>query len=730
MAVTILENRGIVSKEAIADWLNPSEDSIYSPFLFSDMQKAVDRIHQAIDSQELITVYGDYDADGITSTTILVETLEVMGANVNYHIPNRFTEGYGPNQASYQNLIDQGTQLFITVDNGVSGKETVEFLNDQNIDIIITDHHNLPQELPNALAIIHPRLNEQSYPFDDLAGVGVSFKLCCALLDETAYELLDLVAVGTIADMVSVTGENHALLKFGIDALKNTQRLGLRQLLSEAGANLADLDETSIGFVISPRLNSLGRLANADKAVELLLSDNPKICESLAKEIEKVNVDRKELVVNTTKEALTLAKSSQYQNQKTLIIYQEHWHEGILGIVANKIVEETQKPAILLTKSQNGVLKGSGRSVQGFDLFAALTPIKSELVSFGGHNMACGLSVKETYLTNLIQKFEESFSLKSEDNEQLFDCCLTPDELTLDKLEEISVFGPFGTDFETPLFKIDLPNISFARKIGQTQDHLKFTMINSKGMQVAGIGFNYPHVDLNLFKEKGILYGELSKNEWQGKVTPQLMLKYLDFEKERIIDCRHYQFQQIMTVQGVYGFFNESKRQVFKEKLQLNDSQTQLLRPNKGLPQTLIVMDQPLNNQQLEAIFSQSTVEQVYFYSQIKNLNLAQIPNQNVFREVLKYFYQHNNLKTTDLTQVASFFNLSIYELNLILRVFLELNFVKIDRVLIKPVENVQSKELTSSRLLQQTQKQLQFVNQINAMSSLDLKRHILQYLD
>ncbi|WP_207233252.1 single-stranded-DNA-specific exonuclease RecJ [Holzapfeliella floricola] len=230
MAVTILENRGIVSKEAIADWLNPSEDSIYSPFLFSDMQKAVDRIHQAIDSQELITVYGDYDADGITSTTILVETLEVMGANVNYHIPNRFTEGYGPNQASYQNLIDQGTQLFITVDNGVSGKETVEFLNDQNIDIIITDHHNLPQELPNALAIIHPRLNEQSYPFDDLAGVGVSFKLCCALLDETAYELLDLVAVGTIADMVSVTGENHALLKFGIDALKKHSKIRIKAI--------------------------------------------------------------------------------------------------------------------------------------------------------------------------------------------------------------------------------------------------------------------------------------------------------------------------------------------------------------------------------------------------------------------------------------------------------------------------------------------------------------------
>ncbi|MGX4763373.1 single-stranded-DNA-specific exonuclease RecJ [Holzapfeliella sp. JNUCC 72] len=729
IAVTLLENRGLTSKEAIEDWINPSEESIHDPFLFTDMQKAVDRIHQAIDAQEQITVYGDYDADGITSTAILVETLEIMGANVNYHLPNRFNEGYGPNQASYQKLINEGTQLFITVDNGVSGKEAVEFLNEQGIDIIITDHHNLPQVLPDALAIIHPRLANQAYPFDDLAGVGVSFKLCCALLGETAYELLDLVAIGTIADMVAVTGENHTLLKFGVEALQNTQRLGLRQLLVESGANLDDLDETSIGFVISPRLNSLGRLENAGKAVELLLNDNPETCELLAKEIETINIKRKELVVTTTKEALELAKSTQYQNQNTLIIYQESWHEGILGIVANKVVEETQKPAILLTKAENGVLKGSGRSIQGFDLFTALTPIKSELVSFGGHDMACGLSVEEDKLDNLIQKFEASFSLNSQDSEQLFDCSLTPDDLTLEQLKEISALGPFGTNFEMPLFKINSPHISFARKIGQTQDHLKFTMLNSKGMQVSGIGFNYPNVDLNTFKEKGILYGELSKNEWKGKVTPQLMLKHLEFEKEQVIDCRHYQFNQIMAVQGTFGFFNEEKLNAFKEKLNIDDDQAVLLRSSNPKSQTIIIMDQPLNNQQLEAVLSSSAIEQVYFYGQIKNLHLTQMPSQDKFREVLKYFYQHHDLKTTDLKQLTAYFNLSIYELNLILRVFLELNFVKIDRVLIKPVENVQSKALTSSNLLQQTQKQLQFVNQLNAMSSSDLKRHILQYL-
>ncbi|MEJ6348516.1 single-stranded-DNA-specific exonuclease RecJ [Holzapfeliella sp. He02] len=729
IAVTILENRGLTSKDALVDWLTPSEEGLHDPFLFTNMQKAVDRIFQAIDAQEQITVYGDYDADGITSTSILVETLLIMGAKVNYHLPNRFTEGYGPNKESYQKLINDGTQLLITVDNGVSGKEAIEFLNEQGVDCIITDHHNLPQELPDALAIIHPRLAGQAYPFDDLAGVGVSFKLCCALLGETAYELLDLVAIGTVADMVAVTGENHTLLQLGVEALRNTQRLGLRQLLTEAGTNLDDLDETSIGFVISPRLNSLGRLENAGKAVELLLNDNPETCEALAKEIDQVNDERKQLVVKTTKEALQLARSNQYNTHNTLLIYQDNWHEGILGIVANKVVEETQKPAILLTKAENGVLKGSGRSVQGFDLFSALTPIKSELVSFGGHDMACGLSVEESQLSNLIDAFEASFSISDQHQEQLFDCQITPDQLTLETLQELSALGPYGTDFDTPLFKIESPHISFARKIGQNKDHLKFTMLNSKGMQVSGIGFNYPHVDVNAFTEKGILYGELSKNEWQGKVTLQLMMKFLDFKKERVIDCRHYQFNQIMAVEGIYGFFNETKLKAFQQKLNLSTKQVILLRPDQQLPQTLIVMDQALNNQQLEVVFSNARVEQVYFYGQIKNLQLTQIPSQDKFREVLKYFYQHHDLKTTDLKQLTAYFNLSIYELNLILRVFLELNFVKIDGVLIQPVENVQSQALTSSNLLQQTQKQLQFVNQLNTMSSSDLKHHIAQYL-
>ena len=267
----LVYQRGIQTEEALRDFLEPSLDQLYDPYELHDMDKAVTRIRQAIENDEQILIYGDYDADGMTSASIVKEALEQLGAECQVYLPNRFTDGYGPNASVYKYFIDnQGISLFITVDNGVAGLEAIELAQSMGVDVIVTDHHSMPEILPDAYAIVHPEHPEADYPFKHLAGCGVAFKLATALLEEVQVELLDLVAIGTIADMVSLTGENRILVKYGLSVLKNTQRIGLQELFKIAGIQSDELNEETVGFQIAPRLNALGRLDDPNPAIELL----------------------------------------------------------------------------------------------------------------------------------------------------------------------------------------------------------------------------------------------------------------------------------------------------------------------------------------------------------------------------------------------------------------------------------------------------------------------------
>ena len=330
--------REINTAEKLEKWFNASEYDLADPYLMHDMAKAIERINQAIDNGEKITIYGDYDADGITSTTIMVETLSILGADVHYFIPDRFKDGYGPNLDRYKELVENGTNLIITVDNGVTGVEEVEYAKKQGVDTIITDHHTFQSEVPDAYAIVHCNYPGQKYPFDDYCGAGVAYTICRALMDDSMSDMLELAMIGTIGDMVKVTGEGHIIVKRGLEMINQSERPGLRALIKLSGLNLGQITATDIGFNIAPRLNAVGRLANAELAVQLLLTDDEDDAQQIAQQIEDLNEKRKELTTEVFQACLQEVKEKGWQHTNTLVIYNPDFHEGVLGLVANKVV--------------------------------------------------------------------------------------------------------------------------------------------------------------------------------------------------------------------------------------------------------------------------------------------------------------------------------------------------------------------------------------------------------
>ena len=361
--------------------------------LLSDMEKATSRIHKAIENDERILVYGDYDADGVTSTTILVKTLESMGATVGWYIPNRFTEGYGPSEAAFRNAHDEGVSLIITVDNGIQGHHEIDVANELGIDVIVTDHHEFGETKPNAYAIVHPMHPDFNYPFKYLAGVGVSYKLSKALKEDIPDAFLGLVAIGTIADLVSLTDENRYMVKQGLRILNEQPLTGIKSLLSVADYT-DEVSEQTVGFIIGPRLNAVGRLDDARLAGELLMSDAEDEAMFLAEEVDQFNTERKAIVENITNEAMELAEIETQQNAQFLILAKEDWNEGVLGIVASRIVEKYHLPTIVLNVDiEQNHAKGSARSIEQVSMFEFLQNHSDLIRKFGGHHMAAGMTL-------------------------------------------------------------------------------------------------------------------------------------------------------------------------------------------------------------------------------------------------------------------------------------------------------------------------------------------------
>ena len=498
----ILNVRNITDMTSVKKYFSDEYEEGYDPFLMHDMQKAVDRINEAIENEEKILVYGDYDADGITSTVLLVETLISMGANVSSYIPNRFEEGYGPNKEAFTKIIDSGITLIITVDNGIAGVEEVDLANELGCDVIVTDHHKIQDTIPNAYAIIHPEHPEGNYPFKKLAGVGVAFKLAHALLEIFPDFLLDLVAIGTIADMVSITDENRIFVKQGLELINEDPRIGLKMLLELSGID-TKIDEQTVGFYIAPKLNSIGRMDSAKLGLTFLMAEDPVTARALAEQIEQYNIERKQVTEDIVKDVINKIESSD-KKQKNVIMVSGEYHEGVLGIVASNIVEKYQKPVFIMNE-KDGILKGSARSIFDFNIYVAMNKISDLFVAFGGHTLAAGFSFEESnfekieeFLDNEFEEFKQNNDLKANKN---IDIVTSLEDISYQFLNSLDALKPYGMDFEKPAVLIENAMVLNKTYFGSEKQYLRLTIADEVG-----------NLDCITFKDS-VTFDKVEKND-------------------------------------------------------------------------------------------------------------------------------------------------------------------------------------------------------------------------
>ena len=498
----ILNARNITDMTSVKKYFSDEYEEGYDPFLMHDMQKAVDRINEAIENEEKILVYGDYDADGITSTVLLVETLISMGANVSSYIPNRFEEGYGPNKEAFTKIIDSGITLIITVDNGIAGVEEVDLANELGCDVIVTDHHKIQDTIPNAYAIIHPEHPEGNYPFKKLAGVGVAFKLAHALLEIFPDFLLDLVAIGTIADMVSITDENRVFVKQGLELINEDPRIGLKMLLELSGID-TKIDEQTVGFYIAPKLNSIGRMDSAKLGLTFLMAEEPVTARALAEQIEQYNIQRKQITEDIVKDVISKIENSE-KKQKNVIMVSGEYHEGVLGIVASNIVEKYQKPVFIMNEKE-GVLKGSARSIFDFNIYVAMNKISDLFLAFGGHTLAAGFSFEKSnfekiqeFLDNEFEEFKQNNDLKANKN---IDIVTSLEDISYQFLNSLDALKPYGMDFEKPTILIENAMVLNKAYFGSEKQYLRLTIADEVG-----------NLDCITFKDS-VTFDKVEKND-------------------------------------------------------------------------------------------------------------------------------------------------------------------------------------------------------------------------
>ena len=455
----ILTARGITDP-AEALTLLAGEEDLSDPFSLTDMQKACERIWQAIDNGETIVVFGDYDVDGVTATALLYQHLKGMGATVKCMLPSREGDGYGLSRNAIQSIHDKGYQLIVTVDNGISAVEEAEFAAELGIDLIITDHHLPPETLPKAVAVVDPRRLDDTSPFKGLCGAGVAFKLCAALDGCPPEEMLDycgdLAAVGTVADVMPLTGENRTLVKSGLRQLQNTDRPGLEALLEEVGLAGRPITAENISYAIAPRINAAGRMDSAVTALQLVLCEDPDRAEELAHKLNEINVKRQETELEIFKAAqVLLEQQPERLEDRVMLLWGRDWHPGVIGIVASRLVERTGRPVIVVTVDEHGECKGSGRSVPGFNLHACIGSCADLLIRYGGHAMAAGLSVREENLPELRRRLNEWAARECPVLHTAPLECDLPihlDRVTVDSVRRIDALAPFGAENPTPVF--------------------------------------------------------------------------------------------------------------------------------------------------------------------------------------------------------------------------------------------------------------------------------------
>ena len=530
LLATILVNRGIVEEEQIRKFLEPTRADFHDPFLMPDMEMAVDTVIKAIEEKEKILIYGDYDVDGITSISVLQKFLEERGVEVSNYIPNRLDEGYGLNKEAIKQIAEKGYKLMITVDCGISGIEEIEYANSLGIRTIITDHHEPLDELPKAVAVVDAKRKDNKYPFNQLAGVGVVFKFIQAIgmklgLDEKEYlKFLDLVCVGTISDIVPLVDENRVIAKLGLKLVNVTKNLGLKYLLQATGYK--EIDSNAVSFGIAPRINACGRMGHENEALDIFLSNDINEVEKLTQKLNEYNRTRQETEKNIVQEAINLIEKNKENEKSAIVLGSSGWHHGVIGIVSSKITETYFKPSILVS-FEEGMAKGSGRSIPGFDLHDALCKCSKYLEKYGGHEMAVGLSLKEENFENFKLEFEKMAKESNLEDIQpviYVDGIVKQEDINPEFIKGLKRLEPFGEGNKMPLFAYKGLRINSIRSLTEGK-HLKLTL-KDENIIINAIGFNMGNlVDEYLIGDKVDVVGVLEINNFNGVESVQFNLK-------------------------------------------------------------------------------------------------------------------------------------------------------------------------------------------------------------
>jgi len=526
----ILLNRNIDTDEKIEKFLYPKLTDLNDPYLFKDMENAITRIVEAIEKKEKITIYGDYDVDGITSITILKKFLDEIGALVDFYLPNRLSEGYGLNNNALDTIQKRGTKLLITVDCGISAYHEIEYAKSLGFDVIVTDHHECPEQLPEAIAVIDAKRPDNTYPFNSLAGVGVSFKVIQALChklqlpEETYLKYLDIVCLGTVADIVPLIEENRVIVKYGLERMKNTKNVGLKALIETSGYKT--IESSAISFGLAPRINACGRMGQAELALQMLLTEETQEAMLIAEKLQEMNKERQEVEKVIMQDAMDMISKNSLDKENVIVVGNENWHHGVIGIVASKITETYYKPSILIC-FEGGEGKGSGRSIDGFDLHEALSACGDKLLKYGGHEMAIGLTLKREEF----ESFKEAMIAFAKDKlpEDLmpivkYDAEISTKDISKSTIESLKLLEPYGEANNSPVFVYKNVKVDSIRTLSNDK-HLKLN-IKEGNFIFNAIAFNMgERKDSIRMGDKVDILHYLELNRYNGIESVQLNVK-------------------------------------------------------------------------------------------------------------------------------------------------------------------------------------------------------------
>jgi single-stranded-DNA-specific exonuclease len=544
LVARLLTVRGISTKEEAEFFLAGGSERLHDPMLLRGMKEAVERIQLALVRGEKIRIYGDYDADGVCSTSLMVHLMRRLQADFDYYIPHRIHEGYGLHKSALDAALKKGISLIVTVDNGISAVEQIKYASELGIDVIVTDHHEPPDVLPEAAAVINPKQRGCAYPFKQLAGAGVALKLAESLLGTIPQELLELAAIGTIADLMPLVGENRSIVKQGLKYMQDSCLIGVRALLAVSGIDGKEITASHIGFSLAPRINASGRLDQADEAVKLLTTTNEQEAEHAASDLDLLNKERARIVEDITKQALT--QMEEYKEHKVIVLAAENWNVGVVGIVASKIVEKFYRPTLVLNiDAESGLAKGSARSIEGFDMYQALKSCDDLLEHYGGHQAAAGMTLQADRIDEFRQRLNQLADqlLTAEHFVPMISADLTCslDEVDLEQIELITALAPFGMGNPSPKFIFNGLQVKELRTIGKDQKHLKLSVSHNRnnGAALDAVAFHLGVLADEIASTSQVdVLGELSINEWNGMRKPQIFIQDIRVPHVQIFDWR------------------------------------------------------------------------------------------------------------------------------------------------------------------------------------------------